>query len=147
MFLTRQSVHLTVLFILSVQFIIIIKKIIIIINSNSIFLGSYALLNFIEIWRKLNILLKQFVSATPVKLFNRVLWVFVIDKDIQCSCTYLQEILILFFKEKFISVLNFGQNYFVQLRWNRFSTCIMNLNAEEKLLGNVFYSAYIEYMK
>ena len=44
------------------------------------------------------------------------------------------------FKEQFISLLNFGQNYFVQLRWNWFSTCIMNLNAEEKLFGKVIYS-------
>ena len=30
---------------------------------------------------KINILLKQFVSKTPLKLFNRISWNFVIMKD------------------------------------------------------------------
>ena len=34
-----------------------------------------------------------FVSATPLKPFNRVSWNFVINKDILCRCAYVQEIL------------------------------------------------------
>ena len=34
-----------------------------------------------------------------------------------------------FFKEQFISILNFGQNYFVQLRWNWFSVRLPVTNA------------------
>ena len=33
---------------------------------------------------KSNILLKQFVSATPLKLWNRILWNFFVMKDIYC---------------------------------------------------------------
>ena len=37
-----------------------------------------------------------FVSTTPLKLFNRISWNFVVMKDIMCSCAYSQEILIPF---------------------------------------------------
>jgi hypothetical protein len=36
----------------------------------------------------------QFVSATPLKLLNRISWNLVDSKDIICSCAYYQEILI-----------------------------------------------------
>ena len=36
----------------------------------------------------------QFVSATPLKLLNRISWNLVGSKDTICSCTYYQEILI-----------------------------------------------------
>ena len=35
-----------------------------------------------------------FVSATPLKPLNRILWNFVVIKNILCRCTYLQKILI-----------------------------------------------------
>jgi hypothetical protein len=41
-----------------------------------------------------NILLKQLVSATPLKLLNRISWNLVGSKDTICSCAYYQEILI-----------------------------------------------------
>ena len=41
-----------------------------------------------------NLLLKQLVSATPLKLLNRISWNFVGSKDAICSCAYYQEILI-----------------------------------------------------
>ena len=53
--------------------------------------GSYAPLN-LKISR--NILLKQLVSATPLKLLNRISWNLVGSKDTICSCAYYQEILI-----------------------------------------------------
>jgi hypothetical protein len=53
--------------------------------------GSYAPLN-LSISR--NILLKQLVSATPLKLLNRISWNLVGSKDTICSCAYYQEILI-----------------------------------------------------
>ena len=56
-------------------------------------LGIMPLLN-VEIWPKLNILLKQFVSAIPLKPLNRILWNFVVMKDKLCKCAYLQEIFI-----------------------------------------------------
>ena len=43
------------------------------------------------------------------------------------------------FKEQFISILNFGQNYIVQLGWKWFSTCIMNSNAEKKLQNERYF--------
>jgi hypothetical protein len=36
----------------------------------------------------------QFVSATPLKLLNRISWSLVGSKDTICSCAYYQEILI-----------------------------------------------------
>jgi hypothetical protein len=36
----------------------------------------------------------QFVSATPLKLQNRISWNLVDSKDTICSCAYYQEILI-----------------------------------------------------
>ena len=75
---------------------------------------------------------KQFVSAIPLKPLNRISWNYVIMKDIMWRCPYPQEILIqLFdlFKEQFISLLNFGQNYFLQLRWNWFSVWLPVTNA------------------
>ena len=55
------------------------------------FCRSYAPLK-LEISR--NILLKQLVSATPLKLLNRISWNLVGSKDTICSCAYYQEILI-----------------------------------------------------
>jgi hypothetical protein len=55
------------------------------------FCGSYAPLN-LEISR--NLLLKQLVSATPLKLLNRISWNLVGSKDTICSCAYYQEMLI-----------------------------------------------------
>ena len=55
------------------------------------FCGGYAPLN-LEISR--NLLLKQLVSATPLKLLNRISWNLVGNKDTICSCAYHQEILI-----------------------------------------------------
>ena len=43
------------------------------------------------------ILRKQFSSATPLKQLNRILFNFVVIKDIMCRCAYLQQILIQFF--------------------------------------------------
>ena len=46
-------------------------------------------------------LLTQFVSATPLKLLNRISWNFVVMKDIMCWCAYPQEILIPFFSRSY----------------------------------------------
>ena len=54
--------------------------------------GSYAPLN-LEISR--NLLLKQLVSATPLKLLNRISWNLIGSKDTICSCAYYQDILII----------------------------------------------------
>ena len=50
----------------------------------------------LEMWQKWKILLKQFLSAAPLKPLNRILWNFVIVKKISCRCAYPQEILISF---------------------------------------------------
>ena len=66
-------------------------------NFDSIFfLGVTPFLN-LEIWPKWKILLKQFVSATPLKPLNRISWNFVVMKDIMCRSAYPQEILIQLF--------------------------------------------------
>ena len=63
-------------------------------NFDSIFfLGVMPFLNF-EIWRKWKILLKQFVSTTRLKPLNRIVWNFVIMKDIMCRYSFLQKMLI-----------------------------------------------------
>ena len=63
-------------------------------NFDSIFyLGVTPFFN-LEIWPKEKI---QFVSANPLKPLNRILWNFVVIKDIPCICAYSQEILIHFF--------------------------------------------------
>jgi hypothetical protein len=62
------------------------------ISDPQIFVGViYAPLN-LKISR--NILLKQLVSTTPLKLLNRISWNLVVSKDTICSCAYYQEILI-----------------------------------------------------
>ena len=61
----------------------------------------------------------KFVSATPLKPLNRISWNFVVMKDIMCRYAFLQEMLIW----SFISFLNFGQNYFVQLTQMKLVFC------------------------
>ena len=51
----------------------------------------------IEIWQKLNILLKQFSSAAPLKPLHKTSCYFIVKVDILCICAYLREILIWFF--------------------------------------------------
>jgi hypothetical protein len=58
---------------------------------SSEFCGSYAHWN-LEIFR--NLLLKQLVSATPLKLRNRFSWNLIGSKDTIFSCAYYQEMLI-----------------------------------------------------
>ena len=75
-------------------------------NFDSIFfLGVKPLLN-LEIWPKLNILLKQFVIATPLKLLHRVSWSFVVIKDIPWICASSQGLLIRFFSLRVKLLLN-----------------------------------------
>ena len=63
-------------------------------NFDSIsFLEVTPLLN-LEIWPKWKILLKQFVSVTPLKPLNRISWNLVVMKDIMCRFAFLQEMLI-----------------------------------------------------
>ena len=51
----------------------------------------------LEIGPKWKILLKQFVSATPLKPLNRISRNIEVMKDLMCRCAYPQEILIQFF--------------------------------------------------
>ena len=63
-------------------------------NFDSIFfLGVTPFLN-LKIWPKWKILLKQLVSATPLKLLNRIAWNFVVMKGIMCRYEFIQELLI-----------------------------------------------------
>ena len=55
----------------------------------------------LEIWPKWKILLKQFVSAIPLKPLNRISWNFAVMKDIMCRCAYPQEILIPLFSRSY----------------------------------------------
>ena len=58
-------------------------------NSDSpFFLGVLPLLT-LEIWRKLNLFLKQFVSATPLNPLNWISWKFVVIQNILCTCAYM----------------------------------------------------------
>ena len=50
-----------------------------------------------------------FVSATPFKLLNRILWNFVVMKDKLYKCAYLHKILIHFFSSGNNALLNFDQ--------------------------------------
>ena len=66
-------------------------------NFDLIFFSrNYALLN-LEIWQKRNILPKQFVSLTPLKLLNIISHNLIVKMDILCTCAYSKEILIWFF--------------------------------------------------
>ena len=66
-------------------------------NFDSIFfLGVTPFLN-LEIWPKWKILLKQFVSTTPLKPLKRTSWNFVVMKDLMCRCAYPQEFWFFFF--------------------------------------------------
>ena len=72
-------------------------------SSIQFFLNVTSLLN-LEIWAKLNIQLKQFISATPLKPLNRILINFVVLKDKLYSCANSLEMLIQFF---FLELLAF----------------------------------------
>ena len=63
-------------------------------NFDSIF--SFRIMPFLnlEIWPKWKILLKQSVSATPLKLLNRISWNLIVLKDSMCRFAFLQEMLI-----------------------------------------------------
>ena len=63
-------------------------------NFDSIFSLWITLFFNFEIWRKWKILLNQLVSTTPLKLLNRIMWHFVVMKDIMCRYAFLQEMLI-----------------------------------------------------
>ena len=60
-------------------------------NFDSVFfLGIKPFLN-LDIWPKWKILLKRFVSSTPLKPLNRIAWNFVVMKDLMCRYALLQE--------------------------------------------------------
>ena len=72
-------------------------------NFDSFFFSELRpFLNF-EIWPKWKILLKQLVSATPLKPLNRIAWNFVVMKDIMCRYAFLQKCWFDPFEEQFIS--------------------------------------------
>ena len=54
------------------------------------FPGSYAPFELRNL-TKIEFAIKQFVSATPLKLLNRTLWNFIVDKDIPSTCVYSQK--------------------------------------------------------
>ena len=94
-------------------------------NFDSLFsLGIMPILN-LEIWPKWNILLKQFVSATPLKLLNRTSRHSVVMKDLMCRCAYLIQFLFLgvmplFEPRNLTKIKSTTQNNSSeQLHWNR----------------------------
>ena len=106
-------------------------------NSDSFIFLFWEYCHFLnlEIWPKLKILHQKFVSTTPLKPLNRISWNLVVMKDIICRYAFLQQMLIW----SFISLLNFGQNYFVQLRWNWFSVQLPITNASN---CHLLYTAF-----
>ena len=66
-------------------------------NIDSIFFFGVTTFLNLEIWSKWKILLKQFVSATPLKLLKKISGNLVVMKDIMFRCAYPQEIFIQFF--------------------------------------------------
>ena len=99
-------------------------------NFDSVlFLGVTPFLN-LEFGQNERYYSTQFVSETTLKQLNRILWNFVVMKDIMCIYAFLQEMLIWSFLGAIYIPLNFGQNYFVQLdRWNWFSVRLPVTNA------------------
>ena len=75
----------------------------------SFFLSELRFFFNFEIWWKWKILLKQLVSATPLKPLNRISWNFVVMKDIMCTgrCAYPKDILIQFFFLGAMPLFNF----------------------------------------
>ena len=116
-------------------------------NFDSIFfLGFTPFLN-LEIWRKWKILLKQFVSTTPLKPLNRIAWNFVVMKDIMCRYAFLQEILIW----SFWGVIYIPR--FVRLpvpkAWNchsLYTAFSSNVGAWDMWACSLFLSLYIVFM-
>ena len=101
-------------------------------NLIQFFSQSYAFLNS-EIWLKWNILLKQFVSATPLKPLNIITWNFVVIKDIMCRCPYPQEILMQFLFRVYWTfwTWKFGPND--KYYWNSLSAQLL-LNRSTEIL-------------
>ena len=89
------------------------------------FCGSYAPLN-LEISR--NILLKQLVSTTPLKLLNRISWNLVGSKDTICGCAYCQEILISWILWE-LCPFEFPEIYYDQI-WNRMCRCACQISSD-----------------
>ena len=105
---------------------VVIKDIIDVHIHRKFWFHFFLFLNF-EFWRKWKILLKQLVSATPLKPLNRISWNFVIMKDIMCRYAYPQDILIPFFSESnapfWTSKFDENERYYwnswsAQLHWN-----------------------------
>ena len=88
-------------------------------------LGITTFFNF-EIWPNKRYYLKQFVSATPLKPLTRTSWNFEVIRVYYVDMHFYRKC---WFKEQFISLSNFGQNYFVQLRWKWFSVRLPITNA------------------
>ena len=59
-----------------------------------------------------NVLLQQFVIATPLKPHNRISRNFVDNKDILCSCAYRREITVEFFSRSNAPLNLFASMYF-----------------------------------
>ena len=71
---------------------------------------------------------KVFVSTTPLKPLNRISWNFVVMKDLQCRCAYIQEIWLNFFSRSYalfelrtLAKMKYTtqKNLSAQLLWNR----------------------------
>ena len=72
------------------------------------------------------------VSATPLKPLNRILWKFVVMKDIMCRRAYPQEILIQFFFLRVTHILNLE----IWLKWKILLKTVCQPNSSEAALKN-----------
>ena len=102
-----------------------------ILGPDTIFLWELCPLLNLEIWPKLNILLKQFVSSTPLEFLNRISSIFLVTcmKDILCMCAYSQEILRKLAKIKFTTETGCQRNSSESDRQNFVNLCIYEGNS------------------
>ena len=100
-----------------------------------LFLRVTLLLN-LEIWAKWKILLKQFVSTTPLKPLNRISVNFVIMKDILSRCAYPQEILFIFFSPIYALELRYLTMQNERYYWNSLSASLTPLKSLNRISWN-----------
>ena len=72
----------------------------------------------LDIWPQWKILLKQFVSATPLKTLKRISWNFLVMKDIMFRCAYPLEMLIQFFLSELSPFWTYKFDQVERYYWN-----------------------------
>ena len=82
--------------------------------------------------------ISQWCKHNSFNLLNRISWNSVVNKDILCTCAYLQKILLWLFPER--TIRTWAKIYhFVQLLWNWFT-----MNDREAVQSDIFLTVNVK---